>query len=38
MYHPMFDRELVNRDAAQNIFAYRAGHDAYVGLTHGGRG
>lgn len=38
MFHPMFDRELVNRNAAQNIFAYRAGNDAYVGVTHGGRG
>lgn len=38
MFHPMFDRELVNRDPAQNVFAYREGHDAYVGLTHGGRG
>ena len=38
MFHPMFGRELVNRDAAQNIFRYQAGHDAFVGVTHGGRG
>jgi hypothetical protein len=37
-FHPMFHRELVNRDASQSLFAYRAGHDAYVGLAHGGRG
>jgi hypothetical protein len=34
----MFQRELVNRNTGQNIFAYEAGHDAYVGLTMGGRG
>jgi hypothetical protein len=38
MFHPMFQRELVNRNTGQNIFAYEAGHDAYVGLTMGGRG
>jgi hypothetical protein len=38
MFHPMFERELVNRDPAQDLRSYRAGHDAYVGLTHGGRG
>lgn len=37
MFHPMFGRELVNRDPSQNLRAYRAGHDAYVGLTHAGR-
>ena len=38
MFHPMFGRELANRDAGQSIFSYRQGHDAYVGLTHAGRG
>lgn len=38
MYHPMFDRELVNRNAVQTVFKYQAGHDAFVGVTHGGRG
>lgn len=38
MYHPMFDRELVNRNSAQSFFGYRAGEDAYVGIAHGGRG
>ena len=38
MYHPMFGRELVNRDPSQNIFRYQAGGDAFVGVTHGGRG
>lgn len=38
MFHPMFDRELVNRDPAQSLRSYRAGHDAYVGLTLAGRG
>jgi len=38
MFHPMFGRELVNRDAGQNIFRYQAGHDAFVGVTQGGRG
>ncbi|MFN0028282.1 MAG: VOC family protein [Acidimicrobiales bacterium] len=37
-FHPMYGRELVNRNSAQNIFAYQQGHDAHVGLTHGGRG
>jgi hypothetical protein len=38
MFHPMFDRELVNRNTGQNIFAYQAGNDAFVGVTLGGRG
>ena len=38
MFHPMFDRVLVNRNTAQSFIRYRAGHDAYVGITHGGRG
>jgi len=38
MFHPMFDRELVNRNAGQSFGSYRAGHDAHVGLTHGGHG
>lgn len=38
MFHPMFDRELINRDPLQSVFSYQAGHDAYVGVTHGGRG
>ena len=38
LFHPMFGRALVNRDATQDLVAYRAGHDAYVGLTQGGRG
>jgi hypothetical protein len=38
MFHPMFGRPLVNRDPAQNIFAYQTGHDAFVGVTQGGRG
>lgn len=38
MFHPMFDRELVNRNSAQSFFGYRAGHDAFVGIAHGGRG
>lgn len=38
MRHPMFGRELVNRNAAQNIFRYQSGADAFVGVTHGGRG
>ncbi len=37
-FHPMYGRELVNRNEAQNIFAYQQGHDAHIGLTHGGRG
>lgn len=37
-FHPMYGRELINRNSTQNIFAYQQGHDAYVGLTHGGRG
>ena len=38
MFHPMFDRELVNRNSAQSFMRYEAGHDAFVGVTHGGRG
>lgn len=38
MFHPMFGRELANRNSAQNIFKYQSGHDAFVGVTHGGRG
>lgn len=38
MRHPMFGRELVNRNATQSLSRYRAGADAFVGVTHGGRG
>ncbi|MEZ5261729.1 MAG: hypothetical protein R2755_08125 [Acidimicrobiales bacterium] len=38
MRHPMFGRELVNRNATQSLSRYRAGADAFVGITHGGRG
>lgn len=38
LFHPMFGRELVNRNSGQSFLRYRSGHDAYVGLTHGGRG
>ena len=38
MFHPMFDRPLVNRNAAQSIFRYEEGHDAYVGVARAGRG
>lgn len=37
-FHPLFDRELVNRNAAQSIFRYHPGEDALVGLNHAGRG
>ncbi|MFT7599912.1 MAG: hypothetical protein ACI8TP_002849 [Acidimicrobiales bacterium] len=37
MFHPLFDRELVNRNADQSLTKYRAGEDAHIGLTHGGR-
>ena len=30
LYHPMHGRELVNRNSAQNIFAYARGRDAFV--------
>ena len=30
LYHPMYGRELVNRNAAQNIRSYVRGHDAFV--------
>ncbi|MDH4145144.1 MAG: hypothetical protein OEY23_08245 [Acidimicrobiia bacterium] len=38
MFHPLFGRDLVNRDPAQSIFRYNAGHDAYVGVTLAGLG
>jgi catechol-2,3-dioxygenase len=38
LFHPMFERPLVNRDAAQNNRHYRPGHDAFVGVTLAGRG
>jgi hypothetical protein len=38
MFHPMFDRELVNRNTAQSMRGYQSGHDAFVGVAHGGRG
>lgn len=38
MFHPMFGRELVNRNSAQSFMRYESGHDAFVGVTHGGRG
>ena len=31
LFHPMYERELVNRNAAQSIFAYTRGHDAFAG-------
>ncbi|MBV1907151.1 MAG: hypothetical protein KUG75_13830 [Pseudomonadales bacterium] len=37
-FHPMFARELVNRDANQSFFNYRAGADAHRGLNHSGNG
>jgi len=39
MFHPMWGRELVNRNAGQNIFAYAHGKDAFASQgTHvGGR-
>lgn len=30
LYHPMYGRALVNRNSAQNIFAYARGRDAFV--------
>ena len=38
MFHPMFGRELVNRNSAQSFMRYQAGHDAFVGVAQGGRG
>ncbi|MDH4364715.1 MAG: hypothetical protein OEY70_11610, partial [Acidimicrobiia bacterium] len=38
MYHPLFGRELVNRNPTQRITAYHPGEDSYVGLTHAGLG
>ncbi|MGH8010043.1 MAG: hypothetical protein ACREQ3_23880 [Candidatus Binatia bacterium] len=29
LYHPMYERELVNRNPAQNVRAYRRGNDAF---------
>lgn len=29
MFHPMYRRNLVNRDATQNLMAYQKGHDAH---------
>ena len=36
LFHPMFGRELVNRDAGQSFMRYQRGRDAFAGLTHGG--
>lgn len=30
LFHPMYERELVNRNAAQSIFAYTRGRDAFA--------
>ena len=30
LHHPMYGREMVNRNSAQNIFAYARGRDAFV--------
>ena len=30
LYHPMYERNLVNRNAAQTFFNYRQGRDAFV--------
>ncbi len=38
MFHPLFGRELVNRNPTQRITAYQPGEDSYVGLTHAGLG
>jgi hypothetical protein len=38
MLHPLFGRELVNRNSLQRITAYQRGEDSYVGLTHAGLG
>ena len=38
MHHPLFGRELVNRNPVQRIFAYNPGEDAFRGLTHAGLG
>jgi hypothetical protein len=38
MFHPMFGRELLNRDPRQGMESYRPGGDRFVGVTHGGRG
>ena len=34
LYHPMWGRDLVNRNAGQNIRAYRRGHDAFSSADH----
>ena len=31
LFHPMYARNLVNRNAEQSFFSYRRGHDAFVG-------
>lgn len=38
MHHPLFGRELVNRNPVQRIFAYNPGEDSFRGLTHAGLG
>lgn len=39
MFHPMFGRELVNRDVRQGLGSrYRQGHDVQAGLHHSGVG
>lgn len=38
MFHPMFERELVNRNTNQSIFRYAPGHDARAGVALAGRG
>ena len=30
LFHPMYERELVNRNAGQSIFAYQKGQDAFA--------
>ena len=30
LFHPMYERELVNRNASQSIFAYQKGQDAFA--------
>jgi len=37
MYHPMFARNLVNRDAQQSFLNYQAGADAHIGQNQSGR-
>jgi catechol 2,3-dioxygenase-like lactoylglutathione lyase family enzyme len=38
LFHPMFGRELVNRDPRQSQARYQPGADRFIGVTHGGRG